>query len=300
MKVVIVPPAPAEIKFDTYRFYLECITTFLALHYQDWEGFARQCASHTKYLHGMPGHDSAFVERHLRLAWNTESLLLATSSDIDLIRIANQWVPVQVYYAVYSAGEAVSYLLDGSKSASHAKILRKLTDHFVKKGLPPWNYAFQGCLGRQRGLHTSVNLPAGLHIPSNLQRQGVHPLQMIGRCLKAEHAHRVDDIWTKTIGCRKYAFDPGYTSLLHFLYRLRIKSNYEEVDLFIANAQDHQVRAFATDLKQFCSWTISYFEIFVARKIKKQALIDMASRYLQANAAATNLAARMASYASIL
>ena len=51
---------------------------------------------------------------------------------------------------------------------------------------------------------------------------------MIGTCLIAEHKHRISDKYKKKSGNHKYELDPGPTGILHFLYRLRIKSNYKD------------------------------------------------------------------------
>ena len=300
MKAFIAQPTAAEIKFSTYLFYLESISRFLDLQYGDWDGLALACATKVKALAPLPTFDQTYVERHLRLAWNTECLLYSGPDDIDLMRIANQWAPVQAYYAVYTAGEALAYLLDGIQIGAHKKTLRKLTEHLIKTGLPPWNHAYRGPIGKPPGQQKPVNLPADLALPSNLQRQNVRPIQMLAKCLKAEHGHRVDDNWKKRPRQYKYKFDPGPTGLLHFLYRLRLKSNYKEVDLFIARAQNHEVKAFADHLRRFTSATLTCFEIAVARKSSKKALLDAATAYLKDNKAAKSLEARARSYDALL
>jgi hypothetical protein len=236
------------------------------------------------------------------MAWNTEYLISVDVGDPDLVRINNQWLPIQAYYAVYSACEAMTYAVDGAVAQGHQKALRKASAFFVNRALTPWDKAYTGALGKKRNGHTPVNFPAGLQAPHNLQRLNVDPAAMLATCLQAEHAHRVDDTWVskKETGRWKYDFNPGYTTLLHFLYRLRIKSNYEEVDLFLSQAPEHEIIGFANTIRQVCSWTLTYAEIVLMRKCTKKRILDFANAYLAMNKKAENLEKRTAEYSSVI
>src|SRR3990172_8823798 len=97
MRRVIVRQSQPEIKFETYRFYLDCLCRFCALQFGDWTSFVQQCAQASSGVRVMRSYDSAYIERLLRIAWNTQWLLEAPPSDIHLIRINNQWAPIQAY-----------------------------------------------------------------------------------------------------------------------------------------------------------------------------------------------------------
>jgi len=238
--------------------------------------------------------DKAWIDRFVKIAWNTEYLLCMGPDDPELIRISNQWTPVQAYFSVYACSEAVAYAIDGGKADGHRKALRKVTDYFVKNGMSPWDKTFKGPLGKTKNEHEPVNFPDNLTIPHNLSRRNVDPLEMIAKCLKAEHSHRVDDLWKsrKREGVYKYEFDPGYTGLLHFLYRLRIKSNYKEVDLFVAEAPEENIRGFARCMQEFCCWTLLYMEIMLIRKCTKHYLLGLAEKYRSVNPHAKRLKER--------
>jgi hypothetical protein len=122
------PATDAERAFDTYRFYLICARDLLVRQHKEWKSFGKECLVATQKLQGMIDVDEAWIARWLKIAWNTEYLLTVAleSQDINLLRISNQWVPIQAYYAVYAGSEAAAYALDGQRANGHAKTLRKL------------------------------------------------------------------------------------------------------------------------------------------------------------------------------
>lgn len=288
--------------FDTYRYYLECICEHLLLEYQTWSEFAEKVASTTLRIQGVQGLDIGWIRQYLKIAWNTEFLVQISDPDPDITRISNQWLPVQVYYSVYSAAEAVAYAMDSSKSVGHQKTLRKVSSLFLNLGLSPWDKAFQGRLGRSGSSHKQVNFPAGMVLPHNLKRGGVDPLAMLGTCLKAEHKKRRNDGWKSKRETKvyKYQYDPGTTTVLHFLYRLRIKCNYKDIDPFLSEAPIHHVLAFAECLRHICSWSVTLMEIYLMRKCRKRTIIDIAKEYLTSNSRALTLKKRVNEYSSII
>ena len=290
------PREDSEIKFETYRFYLQCICDYLREKYTNWKTFGRECFRHTQTLKGMRSFDEHWIERFMKISWNTEYLLSANAGDPELMRINNQWTPIQCYYTVYAACEAVAYALDSQKANGHHKTLRKVSDYFVRSGLSPWDKAFKEARGKKGNEHKPVNFPEHITIPSNLQRRNVVPIQMIAKCLKAEHSHRIDDLWQRRCGIYKYQFDPGYTSLLHFLYRLRIKSNYKEVDLFVTEAPEENIRSFSRSIGFLTFWTLLYAESIIIRKCRKRYLIGAAEKYLTINQKADRLEKRIDFY----
>lgn len=286
-------PTDAERAFETYRFYLVWIQRLLIRDQKKWQTFGDVCLAKTKTLQGMKDVDEAWIRRWLKIAWNTEYLLTVAleSTDASLLRISNQWVPIQAYYAIYSASEAAAYAIDGHSADGHAKTLRKMTEHFVKVGLSPWNKAFEGPIGRDGKCHKPVNFPTGLTFPSNLSRHEVDPVAMLGTCLRAEHSNRVREGWHAS-GRKKFEFDPGFTGLLHFLYRLRVKSNYRDVEIFVNEAPDESVREFAQAVGFVVFRTLLYEEIILVRRCKKKTILALMDEYILLNPAAGRLQKR--------
>lgn len=288
----------ADIKFETYRGYLDAVRRHIYQTYGSWKHFGRTCIDQTLHMQGIGVFDQPWVERFLKIAWNTEFILSDGAKDVELVRINNQWSPIQAYYAIYACGEALAYVLDGNKADGHQKTLTKLTDYFEKNSLSPWNLSYEGPRGRTCQDHKPHNFSADIRIPHNLQRSDVTPQELIAKCLKAEHANRVDDTWQKRRCQFKYNFDPGRTSLLHFMYRLRIKSNYKEIDLFVSQAPAAKILNFNTSLQYICFYTLLYMEVALARKCKKSFLLALGDKYLTVNPRAHKLKRRLEFYNS--
>jgi|SRR5690625_170328 len=284
--------------FHTYLNYLSAVEQWAMTEFGSWRRYGDACVLATRRLQGIRDPDMYWVGRFLKLAWNTEFLLHASDTrDPEIQRLNNHWAPVQAYYAIYCGCEAVAYLLDGERANSHSKALRKVTEYFGRSGITPWNIVVAGPIGRTRNEASILNLPHGVVIPHNLQRRGVDPLGMIAKCVPAEHRNRVDENWSKkTSGCRKYQFDPGDTSLLHFLYRLRVKANYRDVDIFLAHSDDEEVIRFGRALRFVTNAALMYLELIAIRKARKRPVLDLGAQYLRSNHRAAALEQRLEYY----
>ncbi len=293
-----VPTSEIDIKFETYRFYLESFCRQIDIEYRTWENFLEKCLDQSKRLQGFHGFDEAWVKRWMKIAWNTEYLMEESIDDYELVRFNNQWKPIQSYYSVYAACEAAAYVLDGTYADGHHKSLKKVTDYLVKTSLSPWNKAFGGPKGRNANAHYPVNFPPNMTIPHNLQRSNINPIEMIAKCLKVEHKHRIDDSFVKRKGVWKYSFDPGYTGIMHFLYRLRVKSNYKDVEIFVSEAPEENIKGFSDSLEKIVVFTLTILELILLRRCKKSFVLGLANEYITMNKKAEELKKRVSFYGS--
>ena len=106
---------------------------------------------------------------------------------------------------------------------------------------------------------------------------------MITTCLRAEHKHRINENFFKRRNFFKKDFNPGLTSLFHFFYRLRIKSNYRDIDFFIMEASDALILEFASALKKIVFWFLIISEIYLIRRCRKRNIIRAIDNYLAIN-----------------
>jgi phosphopantetheinyl transferase (holo-ACP synthase) len=291
-------PSEIEIKFETYRYYLDSICSQIEQEYTAWRLFCKFCLKETNSLQGISGLDEAWVKRWMKIAWNTEYLMRENTEEYELIRFNNQWKPIQSYNTVYAASEAVAYVLDGKHADGHQKSMKKVTDYLAKTKLSPWNKAFKGAKGKNGNDHKPVNFPADISIPHNLQRVDIAPIGMIAKCLKVEHKHRIDDLFIKKKGHYKYNFNPGLTGIIHFLYRLRVKSNYKDVEIFVSGAPPENIKSFSGSLEKIVLYTLTLLEIILIRKCKKKFALEVAKEYLKINKNADILTRRMKYYKS--
>jgi hypothetical protein len=284
-------------KFETYRLYLLNICKYLISTYSEWRIFGDFVNEKFSTLQPLRTTEVNYIERFLKLAWNTEYIACRELiDDISIIRINNHWKLIQIYYSIYSAGEALSYLIDGQKSDSHIRCLRKISDFLIRRKISPWDLAFTGC---KREGYKPINFPCNLKIPHNLKRN-VNPIESIAACLKAEHPHRIKETFKKNPGKFQIDHDPGPTTILHLSYRLRIKSNYKDADIFIIDSPpDEYIIEFSKNLSQLCFWTLLLFELIIIKRWNKTKLIELINKYLSLNQDAQQLITRRDYYNAI-
>lgn len=283
------------IRFQTYRNYLQRFSAHSELLHPTWESLISACSDATRKLKPCYDLDETWIKRFLGIAWNTETLLDHAPTDIEVLRISNAWLPVQAYYAVYTAAEAVAYAIDGAKADGHQKALRKITDLAVKLDVPPWNLAYSGAKGKDGKQHVPRNFPTDIVPGHNLAGLSASNLSIIAKCLKAEHQNRIKEDYRRTQK-RQYQYDPGLTSLLHFLYRLRIRSNYHGIELFIVPENEEAIREFTANLQKIVARTLCYFEVILLRRCSREMLLSFANNFIIRNKQATSLQKRIERY----
>lgn len=291
------PHTQEELKFDIYCTYLKSMSDLLSELFPSYEDlYALGLTSSSRYRTD-PRVNLNLLSKYLFISWNSEHLatLNNNTDDSEIIRINNQWKPIQTYYALYSISEALLYCSHLTKLNNHKKTLQAVSNYFVSTEIPFWGLSYSGCRGGKNKLSTLQfhNFPKDLIVPSALQRTSVSPIQMIACCIRAEHNNRISE-WKKPRKSEimKYEFDPGYTTIFHFLYRLRIKSNYEDAEVFLAQAPVEDVLSFSSSLSKINFHTSLLLEIFIMRKIGKANFIAQIDKFLAMRIDSQNLKER--------
>lgn len=302
-KVEDKPTSDKELKFEVYQRYLENWVAEIKTQYSYDENLIKTIANETKSLQGNPKLDLDYIKRFLFIGWNSETLaeLNGRYKNIHLLRISNQWKPIQIYYSVYSLAEAALYALD-KKAGSHTSCLNNMSNFLVRTPIKPWNFGFSGYIGNSKTARTiqPVNLPRNVRIANPLELNP-KPIESIGCCLQAEHRNRIEEYNpSRTGGPYKYLFNPGNTTILHFLYRLRKKTNYVDSEIFLAEASEDKIKAFSSNLSFICNFTNMIFEILIIRKIKKSVLMSIMNEFLHMNDFASKIKYRKKLYAKFI
>jgi hypothetical protein len=242
------------------------------------------------------------LKRFLSIAWSTE--LVATINDKQhpiLLRVNNHWKPIQAYYAIYSLGEAVVYALENSSPESHAGCLTRLNNILVSSiKVLPWGLAYSGTT---RLGFSSHNFQVPTPTISPLQRRSIDNSSMIATILKEEHRHRIED-WEpprrqgKKLKLKK-DYDPGYTTIFNFLYRLRIKSNYKESEVFVVDAPDEKIKSFNGNLSAIINNTAILLEIILIKRLGFEVFSSMADNFIKENMIDSPLKKRMILYKKV-
>lgn len=226
------------------------------------------------------------VMRLLRNSWFTEILLLEIIKHDELLPYSNPWAMVQTYYSIYLAIRA--YFLAGNRNIarSHQKTLRTICSDLTsyKNRFPePWCCVLsgdtQGCNVVLQ--NSSYSSPLGL---SNVlvSPYGNDPWQHFLLFLKTTRQRRIReeiDHW-KEGHCRKRVLSQERasivsgiepTSIFDALYRIRARSNYEDVDSFaFGNISLDDSYRLHHAMSQIIYYTLFVFEMLVAKLLGRR------------------------------
>jgi hypothetical protein len=210
--------------------------------------FKQFCASKTL----RPPH----LRIHLVNCWATESLLRRNESELDRDAMKNSlvWAFPQAYYCVFAATHAYYEVAGFTERASHHALIKKFGNE-VQAGHYPRTIAI-ALTGGPKTLYSHTNLAPAAN-PSLLQSRvetpgwvDAHIRSLLSATREAALRQWLLDRSNKKTknGTRKKRFTAadyaeasekhGTTSILSFLYRKRIKSNYHDVDSILADPLD--------------------------------------------------------------
>jgi hypothetical protein len=225
--------------------------------------------------------DKEHIAVLLRHSWFTELLLSETQKSEDLLLYANPWSMVQSYYAIYPGIRAYFLALNRPVKKTHHTTLGTICSDLTsyKDRFPqPWRTVLAD--DPAEDAIKLVNGPASLTL--NLRNPlaslpGTDPWQFYGLLLRTTRSRQVKksvNDWKQT-HARKRIYKRERTQLIanlrpttmfDFLYRMRTRSNYQDIDSF---AFSDVTTADAVDLQQgICHVvyaTLFVFETMIAK-----------------------------------
>jgi hypothetical protein len=217
----------------------------------------------------------------LRHSWFTELLLSETQKSTDLLIYANPWSMVQSYYAIYPGVRAYFAALNRPVRKTHHTTLSTICSDLTsyKDRFPqPWRTVLaddpaENSLKLINGpARLKLNLRNPLASPS-----GTNPWQFYGLLLRTTRSRQVKKSisdWKRANQRKRiYRHERAQliatlrpTTMFDFLYRLRTRSNYQDIDSF---AFSDVTTADAVDLQQgICHvvyTTLFIFETMIAK-----------------------------------
>jgi len=257
----------------------------------------------------------------LRNAWGTEFLLVSASHlpDDELMGIANNWAVVQAYYACYHAAQALQVARGQQRPESHPRTLQLYSQYWAERpvDLPPWSLGFQSkeCrnlpIGRTiRPIHqwkgcdddtcwsliamvlrtTRRDLLKAKYRDARRRKRSERRKQWEAneqeRGAKGLHAGKQPAWWAAmpTLSAEeKQRIDEGLyqTTLLDYLCRLRLRSNYRDPTMFTDGPESHdQSRSVHQYLCGITSATLLVHELHVGQLIGQHRLADLVDEWL--------------------
>jgi hypothetical protein len=263
--------------------------------------------------------DDQLLRRLLINGWNTELLLglqgqLAPDEDEPgLLALANQWAVVQAYYAIEKIVDALAVAKGSSPPRSHDKTKTLFADQWAVRPCPPWNLRHDGTrlLGLADGAATPQVNTLGTVTSDNcwgfievcLRTTRAPIVQQRLREARDRKKSERRNAWIKAAGerSRKATSEPRWplphltpaeksqivattrpTNMLDYLYRLRIRSNYQDASMFTEGPSS---RAEALDmhlnLGRLVSWTLLLHELWIRKYAGRQTFDRHVSEWLK-------------------
>lgn len=274
--------------------------------------------------------DYGQVRKSLANAWGTELLLALSglyAVDDEIVRLANNWAVVQAYYVVYHATQALSAAKGFMRPDSHPKTQNQYVNFWIRRplDLSPWTLAagpggWHNCpSGRSidPDIHvwTACNTSTQLSLAGKAYRttrdddvqEAVDRLRERKRverrkCWLVEEASRLEagrkpkkePKWPKprlTEPERQAASRKvSPCGLIHYLYRLRIKTNYVDSSMFTEGSPDEARSTLVyRDLRYIASATMLLHELHIRHLVGKSRFTQWVDDWVSANAPAGGL-----------
>jgi hypothetical protein len=233
---------------------------------------------------------------------------MASDEEQESLALANQWGVVQAYYACAYVAQALAIAKGNPRPDSHPKTQNLFVHLWVDsyRMFPPWSLAVDssGILNVPSGIAIEKVHPwAGIDgrtcwsldalVLSSTRRQVLEE-RVVRRKLELQaakrRAFRTEQAARNAAGRRilkdrefakprltgddRRSLDRGMraTSVLDYLYRLRIRSHYDDPGVFFEGPEDaSDAGALHRDLKSLISWTFLLHELLVVELAGKDA-----------------------------
>lgn len=244
----------ARIRFLTYQNYVEAFC--LLSNDLDELRAAQRTLPIVRALGRGPAIPLKEFKESLRRGWLTLHAIRSVPLDAypQLAAAANLWVAVQAYYAVHGVGVAAIAALTGDVLLTHSHFLSKATSQLCPMLPFPFNIT---CVSPSSGTDvrssaltgTMLNVgdaqkQSGLSVPSRGNAE-----RLIAKAIYTTHANRFEEKCAEQRRKkRRKKLSPDQkqqvlvrlspTSFFNFLYRLRLRSNYDDPMMFMAGQSD--------------------------------------------------------------
>ena len=197
--------------------------------------------------------NDATLKQYLSNGWTTEALLAQNLNAFsgDALKNSLVWAFPQAYYSVFAITLAYFQVAGFSDGQTHASLIRKFGEE-ADLGHYPQNVSFfaSGGIVHKRTFENckKAALPSNLHFDAaDADVVDTHIASLLGTTRQSDLCDRLGknkELKTQS-GTRKKKFSEadytsaglklGHTSVLSFLYRKRIKSNYQDIDSILSS-----------------------------------------------------------------
>jgi hypothetical protein len=244
-----------------------------------------------RQIHRKPNADYAAVSRLLRNSWMTELAVRHAAQGRRQAPASLAWVPVQVYFAAFTAMRALEIAMGNIDPDSHGGMLNCIAGTITRRPelLPDWMSAT--CSGTP-GSFAYERVPPGTRfggfssivVPSD-------PWCSLAALLRTTRDELLEASWASKrnkLGVQRLpngerarlagALRP--TTLFDALFRLRKRANYRDTDDLIGSIHDAAViDRYATSFEAVLDRILLGVEVVVARYVAKRRYSDLLDEF---------------------
>jgi|GEM_PF-5786038 len=230
-------------------------------------------------------NDKKDIKKLLYLAWSTENILNEAHNDECVVVYANLWSTVQLYYAIFSIMRAY-LLLFKCTPKDHVALMNAIVSKIESKDyfIGPWKTIY---MPKKREFSS---LPRGVKINreiSNLTRfWNKTPSNCWSLFYKFSNSTLSKLIDKKYYDSKKSKTRKLITQeispicLLHLLYRLRCRSNYQDGDAFIKGTNSvEDAKIFIKEICNICYNSFFNFEYIISRYLSTSDYSNIVNEY---------------------
>lgn len=260
----------------------------------------------------------------LQSAWGTEALLLMTGEvfrEEEAIRLSNNWLTIQTYYVMYHCAQALHVAQGHPRPDSHPKTQSAFHNQWATRPglLHPWTFAY-GPLGPVN-LPPDVDIDFNIHPWKACEGNNIWSLyakalkttrrddllgknrtlrerkkQALKRSWEAEEANRLSQgrkprkqpsfPLPQLTSEEKMLSDEGTRAftLIDYIYRLRIKTNYEDSNMFTDGPEDiYQSAAVRSAFCNIASNTLFLYENAIKAIVGRPQLMKWVVSWIERN-----------------
>jgi hypothetical protein len=294
----------AHRRFTAYKNYLLSFNYLLNKLYPDYKSLT----ANLKRIQTKSSIDYKRIHSLLLNSWNSELLLnLPSLFQEDFLKFSNHWSPVQSYYSIYLSLRALIVAKNISAKGDHATTLRVISSNFIQgeKIIPfPWSILLD-CSGFQGIKGKSVISPISplenpFYFRNNLDKLQDSFCLFIKttreRIIKEKCQEWKDHNPIKNKPRKRLA--PGVknsiskatrpTSIFNCLYRLRIRSNYQDVDIFILGSSAPETKRYFQALCNITDKTLIVLEKLLCDCLGIKEVNNIVDEYLKSDTLGIN------------
>jgi hypothetical protein len=260
----------------------------------------------------------------LQSAWGTEALILMSGEvfrEEEAVRLSNNWSAIQTYYVLYHCAQALHVAQGHPRPDSHPKTQNAFFNQWASRPglLEPWTFGYgaSGPVNCPPQVHIDVSVHAwstceggnawNLYAKALMttRRDDIAERQRATRKRKKQALRRA---WNEeeqrriSLGRRprrqpvfplpqltpaeKAHVDTATRShsLIDYLYRLRLKTNYEDSNMFTDGPEDqYQSSGVRSAFNSIASGSLFLYECAIGAIIGRQRLVEWADAWAEKN-----------------